>query len=143
VVTLSVGLVIAVWVITIPVALIFRMPLHLRQMVAGVRTKKVNKAFKEVDAQMGCRYSIGYFICLSTYFIMTVLVLIFNIFYPHDYVMGWAFNIILLYLFDLILFTFGLAAIQMVNVIISGKVKCWYKVWAAIEIFRYVKNLRG
>jgi hypothetical protein len=57
--------------------------------------------------------------------------------------MGWAFNIILLYLFDLILFTFGLAAIQMLNVIISGKVKCWYKVWAAIEIFRYVKNLRG
>ena len=46
-------------------------------------------------------------------------------------------------MFDLVIFTFGLAAIQMGNVIISQKVKCWYHVWAAIEVFRYVKNLRG
>jgi len=140
---LSVFLLPSVWIITIPVALIFRMPLELRRMIAGVKTKKVNKAFKELDAKMGCRYAIGYFICLTMYFLMTVCVIIFNIFYPHDYVMGWAFNIILLYLFDLIVFTFLLAGLQMVNIIISTKVKCWYKVWAAIEVFRYVKNLRG
>ena len=49
----------------------------------------------------------------------------------------------MLYLFDLILFTFLLAGFQMANVMISQKVKSWYKVWAAIEVFRYVKNLRG
>ena len=129
--------------ITIKVALIFRMPLHLRTLVAGVRTKKINKVFREVDAHMGCRYAIGYFICLTMYVVMTLTVLIFNIFYPQDYVIGWAFNIVLLYMFDLVIFTFGLAAIQMGNVIISQKVKCWYHVWAAIEVFRYVKNLRG
>jgi hypothetical protein len=32
------------------VALIFRMPIHLRRMISGVKTKKINKAFKEVDA---------------------------------------------------------------------------------------------
>lgn len=119
------------------------MPMHLREQIAGVRAKKVNKAFKEIDKQMGNRYAIGYFICLTTYFMMTVMVIVFNLFYPHDYVMGWAFNILLLYIFDLIIFTFLLAAVQMGNVIISQKVKCWYNVWAAIEIFRYVKNLRG
>jgi hypothetical protein len=92
---------------------------------------------------MGCRYSIGYFISLTMYLVMTVCVIIFNIFYPHDYVMGWAFNIIILYLFDLIVFTFMLAAFQMINIIISTKVKWWYNVWAAVEVFRYVKNLRG
>ena len=143
VVALSVFLLPAVWVITIPVALIFRMPVSLRGMVAGVKTKKINKAFKEVDVHMGCRYAIGYFICLTMYFVMTVCVLVFNIFYPQEYVMGWAFNIILLYLFDLIIFTFMLAGFQMINIIISTKIKCWYKVWAAIEVFRYVKNLRG
>jgi hypothetical protein len=119
VVALSVFLLPAVWIVTIPVALIFRMPLHLRRMIAGVRSKKINKAFKEVDAHMGCRYAIGYFICLTMYFLMTVCVLIFNIFYPHDYVMGWFFNIVLLYLFDLIVFQFALAGFQMINVIIS------------------------
>jgi len=42
---LAISLIILVWIVTIPVALIFRMPLHLRNLVAGVRTKKVNKAF--------------------------------------------------------------------------------------------------
>ena len=119
------------------------MPLELRRKIAGVRTKKVNKAFKEIDKHMGCRYAFGYFICLTFYFIMTVFVLIFNIFYPQDYVMGWTFNIILLYLLDLILFTFGLASLQMVNIMIANKIRCWGKVWTAIEVFRYVKNLRG
>jgi hypothetical protein len=134
---------IAVWVITIPVACIFRMPLDLRKMISGVRTKKVNKAFRTVDTHMGCRYSVGYFICLTMYFVMTVTVLVFNIFYPRDYIMGWFFTIMLIYLFDLIVFTFLLAMFQMVNIIIATKVKCWYHVWAAIEVFRYVKNLRG
>lgn len=119
------------------------MPMHLRKMISGVRTKKLNKVFPEIDKHMSCRYAIGYFICLSTFLLMTVLVLVFNLFYPQDYVIGWAFNIILLYIFDLVVFTFGLASIQMVNVIISTKVKCWYKVWAGIEVFRYLKNLRG
>jgi len=92
---------------------------------------------------MGCRYAIGYFIVLSMYFIMTVVVLIFNTFYPNDYVIGWMFNIIVLFLLDLIVFTFGLAGLQLVNAIISSKVKCWYHVWATIEVFRYLKNLRG
>ena len=143
VVGLAVVAQIAVWVITIPVALIFRMPLHLRMMVTGVRSKKVNKAFAEVDAHMGCRYAIGYFIILSTAAFMTVMVLIFNTFYPQSYVIGWALTLVLIYIFDLVIFTFGLAALQFVNVIISQKVKCWYNVWAAIEVFRYVKNLRG
>ena len=141
--TLAVALIVIVWIITIPVALIFRMPLRLRMMVSGVRTKKLNKAFQMVDQHMGWRYAIGYFICLSMFFTMTVLVLVFNIFYPHDYVMGWFFNIILIYIFDLIVFTFLLAAIQMVLVILSAKARCFYHVWKAIEVFRYVKNLRG
>ncbi len=98
-------------IIGIPVALIFRMPMHLRHMLAGVRTKKINKAFREIDAQMGWRYAFGYFFVLSTYFAMTLVVLVFNIFYPQDYIIGWAFNIIVLYIFDLILFTFGLAGL--------------------------------
>ena len=136
-------MIVLVWVITIPVALIFRMPLHLRRMIAGVRTKKINKAFQMIDQHMGWRYAVGYFICLSMFFIMTVVVLVFNIFYPRDYVMGWFFNIILIYLFDMIVFTFALAAFQMACVIVSAKVKCFYHVWKAIEVFRYVKNLRG
>lgn len=143
VVVISFLLIIGVWVIAIPVALIFRMPMHLRKMIAGVRTKKINKAFKEVDKQMGFRYAMGYFVCLSTYALMTVVVIVFNMFYPQDYVMGWAFNIVLIYIFDLVVFTFGLASLQMANVLIAAKVKCWYKVWAGIEVFRYVKNLRG
>jgi len=103
------GVSLVVWVVTIPVALIFRMPLGLRRLVAGVRTKKINKAFRVIDAQMGWRYAIGYFFCLGSYFLMTLVVLAFNIFYPQDYVIGWAFFIIVLYIFDLIVFTFLLA----------------------------------
>lgn len=112
-------------------------------MIVGVRAKKLNKAFPEVDRHMGWRYAIGYFICLSFASLMTVMVLIFNIFYPQSYVMGWALCLILVYIFDLVVFTFALAAIQFGNVIIATKVPGWYKVWAAIEVFRYVKNLRG
>lgn len=111
VVALAVFAIPSVWIITIPVALIFRMPLELRKLVAGVKTKKINKAFREVDVHMGWRYAIGYFICLSMYFIMTVCVIVFNIFYPHNYVIGWAFVIILLYILDLIFFTFALAGL--------------------------------
>ncbi|TNV73629.1 hypothetical protein FGO68_gene10225 [Halteria grandinella] len=143
VIVLSFALIMLVWIITIPVALIFRMPLRLRRMIAGVRTKKLNKAFKEVDKQMGCRYAIGYFICFFFYMLMTAMVIVFNIFYPRDYVIGWAFNIVLIYIFDLVIFTFGLASFQMAMIIASTKVKCFYKVWKAIEVFRYVKNLRG
>ena len=86
---------------------------------------------------MGYRYAIGYFICLKTYFIMSAFVIVFNIFYPHRYVIGWAFVIILLYILDLNFFTFALAGLQMVSIIISTKVKCWYKVWATPEVFHH------
>jgi hypothetical protein len=119
------------------------MPLHLRRLIQGVKTKKINKVFKEVDSHMGCRYAVGYFICLTMYSIMTLVVLIFSIFYPRDYILGWMFNIIVLFLLDLIVFTFGLAGLQLVNATISTKVKCWYSVWAFIEVYRYLKNLRG
>jgi hypothetical protein len=36
--------------LTFIVASIFRMPVHLRRMISGVKTKKINKAFREVDA---------------------------------------------------------------------------------------------
>ncbi len=111
--------------------------------MAGVRTKKINKAFQVVDQHMGWRYAVGYFICLTMFFIMTLVVLVFNIFYPRDYVMGWFFNVLLVYIFDLLVFTFMLAAFQMVMIILSTKAKCFYHIWAAIEVFRYVKNLRG
>ena len=143
VVVIAGALIPAVWVITIPVALILRMPLHLRQLMAGVRTKKINKAFQVVDQHMGWRYAVGYFICLTMFFIMTLVLLIFIIFYPSNYVMGWFFNVLLVYIFDLLVFTFLLAAFQMVMIILSTKAKCFYNIWAAVEIFRYVKNLRG
>jgi hypothetical protein len=57
--------------------------------------------------------------------------------------MGWFFNVLLVYIFDLLVFTFILAAFQMVMIILSTKAKCFYNIWAAIEVFRYVKNLRG
>ena len=139
----SVFCIFAVWVITIPVALIFRMPMDLRRKIAGVKSKKINKAFVEVEALMGMRHATGYFICYSIYLVMTAVVGIFNTFYPSAYMMNWAINLILIILIDLIVFTFGLAFLQMGNVLISMKVRCWYKVWAAIEIFRYIKNIRG
>ena len=117
--------------------------MELRKQISGVRTKKINKAFAELDAHMGWRYAIGYFFCLLTYFAMTLCVIIFNLFYPHDYIMGWIMNIVVLYLFDMALFTFGLAALQMGLIMGSVKIKCLIKVWAAIEVFMYVKNLRG
>src|SRR5690606_30443375 len=101
------------------------------------------KAFKEVDKLKGMRYAIGYFICYSMYLIMSVLVIAFNIFYPRDYVLGWAFNIVLLYVLDLTVFTFALAFLQTANIMLIDKWKPWYKVWATIEVFRYLKNLRG
>jgi hypothetical protein len=143
VVVLSLCCLVAAWLVAIPVALIFRMPLANRRLVAGVRTKKINKAFREVDKLMGRRYAVGYFICYSVYGLMSVLVVAFNTFYPRDYVVGWAFNILLLYLFDLVVFTFALAALQLANVAIAQKLRRWYRLWAAIEVFRYLKNLRG
>ena len=70
------------WIIGIPVALILRMQMELRRHMAGVRTKKINKAFREVDALMGWRYAFGYFICFSVFVIMTLAVLVLNTFYP-------------------------------------------------------------
>ena len=79
---IAIGPLIAAWIICIPVALIFRMPHSLRKHVEGVRSKKINKVFIELDRQMGCRYAIGYFICYTCYLIMTVTVIFFNYFYP-------------------------------------------------------------
>ena len=139
----SIFCIVAVWIITIPVALIFRMPMKIRRKIAGVKTKKINKAFGEVDALMGNRHATGYFVCYLMYLVMSIVVGIFNAFYPADYKMNWVMNFILIIILDLLAFTFGIAFLQMGNVVISMKIKPWYKVWAAIEIFRYIKNLRG
>ena len=99
-----------IWPITFIVALIFRIPLSDRKMIEGVKTKKLNKAFAEVDRQMGCRHAIGYCICLTIFTVMTLLVLFFNYVYPHDYTMSWLMILCLIYFLDLLLFTFGFAA---------------------------------
>jgi hypothetical protein len=65
------------------------MPLKYRRKVEGITTKKLNKVFFEAEKRMGCRYAIGYFICLTYYFIMSSIVLFFNYFYPSDYIMSW------------------------------------------------------
>ena len=142
-IAVSVFCIFAVWIITIPVALIFRMPMEIRRKIAGVKSKKLNKAFKEIDALMGARHAYGYFVCYLMYLLMTLFVGVFNAFYPSEYKMTWVINLVLIILFDLLVFTFSLGFLQMGNVMMSMKYRCWYKVWAAIEMFRYVKNLRG
>jgi uncharacterized membrane protein YqjE len=97
------------WVIGIPVALIFRMPYSVRRQIEGVKAKKVNIAFVELDKQMGCRYAVGYFICLSFYLFMTLLVLFFNYFYPQEYCMQWLTVLFMMYILDLLVFSFAFA----------------------------------
>jgi hypothetical protein len=133
----------AVWIFTIPVGLIFRMPHRYRKFLQGVRTKKLNKVFPELDALMSTRYALGYFICLTTYLLTTVVVLFFNLFYPFDYVSQWALNYVALQLLDLIVLTGLVAGVQYANYVISKKYPQWKEVWVAIEVFRYIKNLRG
>ena len=98
------------WVICIPVALIFRMPISYRKKLEGVKTRKLNQAFKEIDSLMSTRYTIGYFICFSTYIMMTITVLFFNYIYPSDYCLKWLYQLVVIYFLDLIVFTFGFAA---------------------------------
>ena len=45
----SVAILWGIWVITIPVALIMRMPMSIRKQIEGLKTKKINKAFIELD----------------------------------------------------------------------------------------------
>ena len=97
------------WIIGIPVALIFRMPMSIRKQIQGVKAKKVNIAFMEIDKQMGWRYAIGYFVCLTFYLFMTVQVLFFTYFYPQSYCMTWFLVLIVMYVLDLLLFTFAFA----------------------------------
>ena len=84
-----------------------------------MRTKKLNKVFPELDTLMSSRYAFGYFICLATYLLMTVVVLFFNLFYPFDYVSQWALNFVALELLDLIVLTGLIAGVQYANFVIS------------------------
>jgi hypothetical protein len=95
------------------------MPHRYRKFLQGVRTKKLNKVFPELDALMSSRYAFGYFICLATYLLMTVVVLFFNLFYPFDYVSQWALNFVALELLDLIVLTGLIAGVQYANFVIS------------------------
>eukprot|EP00347_Sterkiella_histriomuscorum_P014233 403361664 len=131
------------WFICVPVALIFRMPHSIRRQVEGIKTKKINKAFKEIDKQMGLRYAIGYFICYFFYAVMTVLVTFFNYVYPSDYCMSWFFLLVVIYFLDLIAFTFGFAGFQLTLSLLSQKSQIFYSAWAFFEKIRYIKNLRG
>jgi len=98
------------WPLGIIVALIFRMPMDSRRLIEGVRMKKLNKAFRAVDETMGMRYSLGYFVSLLVYSMMTCVVLFFNFFYPGWYVMHWIYCLVLLYLLDMLAYTFAFAA---------------------------------
>ncbi|CDW84369.1 neurohypophysial n-terminal domain containing protein [Stylonychia lemnae] len=131
------------WIICVPVALIFRMPLSVRRQLEGVKTRKINMAFIELDQQMSARYAIGYFICYTIYILMTLIVIFFNYVYPSDYCLKWFYQLIVIYFLDLIIFTFGYAGFQLINAIIAMKLKFYYRVWAFFEIIRYYKNLRG
>ncbi|CDW84379.1 neurohypophysial n-terminal domain containing protein [Stylonychia lemnae] len=130
-------------IICVPVALIFRVPMSYRRTLEGVKTKKINQAFKEIDKQMGTRYAIGYFISFSVYLLMTVVVIFFNYFYPQDYCMSWLFQMVILFFVDIFGFTFGFAAFQLFTSLLAGKLKCFYYFWAFFEVIRYYKNLRG
>ncbi|CDW88093.1 neurohypophysial n-terminal domain containing protein [Stylonychia lemnae] len=134
---------IGAWIICLPVALIFRMPMAFRRELEGIRSKKINKVFKEIDKQMGCRYALGYFICYTFYVIMSIIVLFFNYIYPTDYCMGWMMILVALFFLDMIVFTLGFAGFQLLNIILSLKCRFFYHVWALFEIIRYYKNLRG
>jgi len=103
----------------IMVALIFRMPISTRKMIEGVKMSKLNKVFEEVDATMGWRYSFGYFFSLTIYMLMTITVLFFNYFYPGYYVMHWLYCLILLYMLDMLAYTFALAAVQLFNALLG------------------------
>ena len=81
-VTITSATIWGIWIITIPVGLVFRMPLSIRKQIEGIKSKKINKAFIELDKQMGCRYAIGYFICYSSYILMSIVVILFTYFYP-------------------------------------------------------------
>ncbi|CDW88931.1 neurohypophysial n-terminal domain containing protein [Stylonychia lemnae] len=131
------------WVLAFPVALIFRMPMEIRRQIEGVRAKKLNKIFQDLDNQMGCRYAIGYFISFSFYIMMTIFVIFFNYVYPTDYCMNWFIMVFIVLIMDMLVYTFAFAGIQLINIIISVKFKPFYHVWAALEIIRYYKNLRG
>eukprot|EP00347_Sterkiella_histriomuscorum_P015521 403356717 len=133
----------AAWVVCIPVALIFRMPMSLRRQIEGVRTKKINVVFREIDAQMSCRYAIGYFICYLFYLMMTIVVTFFNFFYPSDYCIQWFYLIFVLYILDLLMFTFAFAGLQLLLSLLANKVPCLYQMWAFFEKVRYIKNLKG
>ncbi|CDW75719.1 neurohypophysial n-terminal domain containing protein [Stylonychia lemnae] len=137
------GLVIAPWIIAIPVALILRIPMSLRRQIEGVKTRMINKAFDEIDKQMGCRYAVGYFICYFFYFAMTAFVIFFNYLYPAQFCMDWLFIIIVTYFLDIVVFTFGYAGLQLILTVVGSKIKFFFKVWRMMELFRYYKNLRG
>lgn len=95
------------------------MPISVRRLVEGIKTKKINKAFAEAEKQMGCRYAVGYFICLLSFCISSGMVIFFSYLYPSDYVMSWFITIGLMYFLDFSLFTFGFAGLQLFNSLLS------------------------
>ncbi|CDW89849.1 neurohypophysial n-terminal domain containing protein [Stylonychia lemnae] len=131
------------WILAFPVALIFRMPMDVRRQIQGVRAKKLNKVFQNLENQMGCRYAIGYSISFTFFIMMTILVIFLNYVYPTDYCMNWFIMVFVLFIMDMLVYTFAFAGLQLINIIISVKFKPFYHVWATLEIIRYYKNLRG
>ena len=88
-------------------------------------------------------YAIGYFFSMPIYLVMTVVVLFFNYFYPQDYTIDWLLCLLLLYFFDLVVYTVGLSVLQFLIVLVSGKLPCCKIMWVTMSVIRYFKNMRG
>ena len=134
---------ISAWFYGLIVAWVFRMPMRKRKAIEGVMTRKINRAFIEVDKKMGLTYAFGYFFALPIYLVMTCVVLFFNWFYPRWYTIDWAWCLVFLYFMDLVLYTVGLAGLQFINTLVASKAGCWKIVWVTFSVIRYFKNMRG
>ena len=125
-------------------AFILRMPIRIRRMIEGVKTKKVNRAFIEIDKQMNWHYTIGYVIAYINYGIMTAVVSFFNFFYPTAYCMTWLYCIFALYFFDMLLWTGAVASFQLVTSLFTVRYcRCCYYCWFCCTVCRQYKNLRN
>jgi hypothetical protein len=74
---------------------------------------------------------------------MSAIVIFFNYLYPTDYCMNWLVMVFIVFIMDLLVYTFAFAGLQLINIILSLKCKAFYHIWAFLEIIRYYKNLRG
>jgi len=60
---------------------------------------------------MGMTYAFGYFFAMPVYLVMTAVVLFFNFFYPKDYTINWLWCLLVLYVFDLLIYTLVLGVV--------------------------------